>query len=63
MSREIEVIRLVRCGYSNKRIATELGISPLTVRDYISHAAKRIEGDIPARRKLMVIPTNVGYRP
>jgi DNA-binding NarL/FixJ family response regulator len=53
-NREAEVAELVRRGYSNKRIGSELGISPLTVRTHISNVAKRMAGDIPARRKLML---------
>lgn len=54
--REAEVVQLVQCGYSNKRIAREMDLSPITVRHYISEIASRInDPDVPARRKLMLL--------
>jgi DNA-binding NarL/FixJ family response regulator len=48
------VAELVARGYSNKKIAREVGISPETVRDHIRGAADRIPGDGRPRYKLLV---------
>lgn len=58
--RQQEIARLVAKGWSNKRIGAALGISPNTVRDHISDAARFVPGsDVPARRKLMLFFLNL----
>lgn len=41
-SRERAVLALVACGYSNKIIARELGISPLTVKNHVQHMLPKL---------------------
>ena len=40
--RELEVLRLVSLGNSNGEVATELWISPLTVRTHLEHAFAKL---------------------
>jgi DNA-binding CsgD family transcriptional regulator len=42
-TREAEILQMVTAGYSNARIADELGISPLTVKSHIYNACKKIK--------------------
>jgi DNA-binding CsgD family transcriptional regulator len=41
--REMEILQMVTAGYSNARIADQLGISPLTVKSHIYNACKKIK--------------------
>ena len=41
-AREVEVLRLVACGLSNKEIAKRLVISPKTTGDHIEHIYTKI---------------------
>src|SRR5262249_55406160 len=55
-SRELEVLRLVAAGHSNRRIATELFISPKTASVHVSRiiakltVTNRVEAAAVARR-------------
>jgi NarL family two-component system response regulator LiaR len=40
--REAEVLDLITCGYSNKRIALELGISEKTVKTHVGHLLAKL---------------------
>src|SRR3954453_800297 len=40
--REIEVLRLVACGYSNKQIANDLAISARTAQHHVIHIYAKI---------------------
>ncbi len=42
-SRELEVLRLVADGYSNKEIATELHVSPATVKTHLIHVFRKLD--------------------
>ena len=42
-AREMEILQMVTAGYSNGRIADQLGISPLTVKTHIYNACKKIK--------------------
>ena len=60
--REIEVLRLLAQGESNKQIATELGISEATVRKHVSnilsklHLASRTQAALFAMREGLTSP-------
>ena len=41
--REVDVLRCVAQGYSNKQIATELSISPTTVRTHVSSLLRKLQ--------------------
>ncbi|MBX2857519.1 MAG: response regulator transcription factor [Cellvibrionaceae bacterium] len=41
--RQIATLELLAKGYRNKQIATELGISDVTVRDYVSRVMRKLE--------------------
>jgi len=43
--REIDVLRLVAAGLSNKRIADELGLSEATVRTHVSNILAKLGAD------------------
>jgi len=43
--RERETLRLAELGHSNKEIADALGLSPGTVRNYLSEAAQKLGAD------------------
>jgi len=42
-AREMEILQMVTAGYSNARIADQLGISPLTVKSHFYNARKKIK--------------------
>lgn len=44
-SRELEVLRLVACGSSNKRIGTELGISEQTVKGHLKNILGKLSAN------------------
>ena len=58
--RELEVLRLVSLGWSTPRIASDLGISPHTVRNHIRHfrhklnATTKLEAVLTAMRMGML---------
>jgi DNA-binding NarL/FixJ family response regulator len=52
--RQREVAALVAKGYSNKRIARTVGISPRTVECHIQTAAARLTIPGPPRHRLVV---------
>lgn len=53
--RDLEVLNLIRPGYSNKEIGTALGISPRTVKQHIRLMSLRagIPGNMGVRLKLL----------
>lgn len=42
-TRELEVLRLVADGHSNKEIATELHVSPATVKTHLIHVFRKLD--------------------
>lgn len=52
--RQREVAELVARGYSDKKIARDLGCSPETVAQHIRDAAARIPGAWKPRQKLLI---------
>ena len=53
--REIEVLRLVARGLSNKRIAEQLVISPKTVANHVEHIYTKIDASTRARASLFAM--------
>lgn len=51
-ARQWEVARLVALGYTTKRIAKALLISPRTVKEHVREAGKKVPGDTSARHRL-----------
>ena len=41
--REVEILRLVALGYSNRQIADELGIAPKTTRNHVEHLYTKLD--------------------
>jgi DNA-binding CsgD family transcriptional regulator len=58
--RELEVVRHVMLGESNKQIARRLGISNYTVRDHVSNLLKKA-GVTSRSRLALVISTPVAH--
>lgn len=52
--REAQVAELLACGYSHKRIAHRLGISPATVSVHVYRLAERIPGDAAPSLKVTI---------
>jgi non-specific serine/threonine protein kinase len=52
--REAEVAALIARGYSQKRVAHELGISPHTINGYVQSVAARIPGNEAPRARIMI---------
>ena len=53
--REIEVLRLLARGLSNKRIAEQLVISPKTVANHVEHIYAKIDASTRARASLFAM--------
>ena len=53
--REVEVLRLLARGYSNKQIAEQLVISPKTVANHIEHIYAKIDASTRARASLFAM--------
>jgi len=58
--RELEIVRYVMLGESNKQIARRLGISNYTVRDHVSNLLKKA-GVTSRSRLALVISAPVGH--
>lgn len=56
--RESQIIELLKRGLTNKQIAQTLGLSPHTVRDYISDMLRRF--GVSCRTALVLSVTSVG---
>ena len=53
--REVEVLRLLARGLSNKRIAEQLVISPKTVANHVEHIYTKIDASTRARASLFAM--------
>jgi DNA-binding NarL/FixJ family response regulator len=54
-TREVEVLRLVACGFSNKEIAERLVISGKTARNHVDHIYTKIGVSNRARAGLFAM--------
>ena len=54
-SREVEVLRLVACGHSNKEIAEQLVITPKTAGNHVEHIFTKIGVSNRARAALFAM--------
>jgi DNA-binding NarL/FixJ family response regulator len=54
-TREVEVLRLVACGFSNKEIAQRLVISDKTARNHVDHIYSKIGVSNRARAGLFAM--------
>ena len=50
--RQLEVVRLVAQGHSDKSVARELGIAPKTVQAHLDVVASRLPGDGTRRMRV-----------
>lgn len=57
--RERDVVEYLACGFENRRIATQLGISEKTVRNHVSHIFATL--DVPTRPQLIVAARQAGF--
>ena len=53
--REVEVLRLLARGLSNKQIAEQLVISPKTVANHVEHIYAKIDASTRARASLFAM--------
>jgi len=53
--REVEIICLVRQGFSYKRIGIKLGIETGTVATYVHRIGRLLEGDESPLRKILLM--------
>ena len=44
-AREVEVLKLIAAGYSNKRVADDLGVSESTVRNHVASLLDKLGAD------------------
>ena len=58
--RQAEVAALVAKGLSNKRIATNLGLSLRTVEEHIRAACERLPGEAPRRERILLWFFHIG---
>jgi DNA-binding NarL/FixJ family response regulator len=56
--REVEVLRLLARGHSNKEIAATLGISPRTAQHHVIHIYQKIE--VSSRAAAALLATELG---
>jgi DNA-binding NarL/FixJ family response regulator len=54
-AREVDVLRLVACGYSNREIANELSISSKTAGNHVEHIYSKIGVSNRARASLFAM--------
>lgn len=50
--REMQVAERIARGLTTRQIAAELGITPGVVRMYVTRAAGKIPGDLPAQLRI-----------
>jgi DNA-binding NarL/FixJ family response regulator len=60
-AREIEVLRLVADGWSNKQIGRRLGLSPLTVKSHLARIGRRL--GVGDRAHMIAIAHRTGILP
>jgi DNA-binding NarL/FixJ family response regulator len=56
--REKEVIRLIACGKTNTEIASQLFLSPHTVKSHVSHILQKL--DLPNRTEVAIFAVRAG---
>jgi len=56
--REKEVIRLIACGKTNTEIASQLFLSPHTVKSHVSHILQKLE--LPNRTEVAIFAVRAG---
>jgi DNA-binding NarL/FixJ family response regulator len=56
--REKEVIRLIACGKTNTEIASQLYLSPHTVKSHVSHILQKL--DLPNRTEVAIFAVRAG---
>jgi HD-GYP domain-containing protein (c-di-GMP phosphodiesterase class II) len=61
--REVEVLRLLAHGSTNRRIATELVISPRTAEHHVQHIYAKIGGSTRAAAALFAVEHGLLHRP
>jgi DNA-binding NarL/FixJ family response regulator len=60
-TREVEVLRLVARGLSNREIAVQLVISPKTARNHVEHIYTKIDASSRATASLYAMQTGLLY--
>ncbi len=60
--REAQVIEMVRKGYSNRKIASILGLAPQTVKNHLSHAYEKLGVSGRSEASALNLSTQVGQR-
>jgi DNA-binding CsgD family transcriptional regulator len=55
-SRELEIVRLLELGRSNKEIAAAVGIEVATVKNHVHRPLKRSSGELPERSRRQMAP-------
>lgn len=56
--REVEILRLVALGYSNRQIADELGIAHKTTRNHVEHVYTKL--DVHNRTQAGLVAIDLG---
>ena len=58
-TREVEVLKLIARGYSNKRIAGEIGVSASTVKNHIASLMTKLGADDRAHAVTLALGRNI----